>query len=119
VIARRATWPDTDRIAFDADRAARRKAVWADVAQKLAQRGLPSPTQVYAAREQAADDAWPQIRFEPAARYGREKGKLEVRDPFDGTWLEIDYQQATTLWKRLARDEAAKRRLGRAEAAAR
>jgi hypothetical protein len=110
---RRATWPEADLAAFDADRSQRRAQVWREVANKLAQHGLPKPDQAYAAPHQAADDVWPQIKYDIAARYGREKGKLEVRDPFDGTWLEIDYQQATNLWKRLAREDAARRRLER------
>jgi hypothetical protein len=113
LVSRRATWPEADRADFDNDRPARRNAVWADVLAKLARHGLPKPGHVYAAQAQAQDDTWPRLKYEVQARYGREKGRLEVRDPFDGTWLEIDYQQAPQNWKRMARDEAAKRRMAR------
>lgn len=43
------------------------------------------------------------------ARWGREKGYIEVRDPGDGSVHEIPYHQATDVWKGDIREQRRER----------
>lgn len=106
----RADWPAQEREKYDTDRDARRRRTWDEVIAKMAAAGMPWDGAPYAMRQQAEFDAWPTIKYEIQARYGREKGRLEVRDPFTGEWLDIAYKDAPSTWKDMARADAESRR---------
>jgi hypothetical protein len=106
----RADWPADEREKWDADRLERRKATWNEVVQKMAAAGMPWQGAPYAVEEQGVHDTKPIIRFDIDARYAREKGRLEVRDPFTGEWHDIAYRDAPHSWRDMARAHAETRR---------
>jgi hypothetical protein len=109
----RATWPDDERINYDSDRPARRRAAYDEVTRKLAKAGVMQEVTPYAAEEQARTDEWPRIRYDLEVWYAREMGWLRVRDPFTGEWHEIPSKEAPYSWRREAHDRKAKAKLER------
>jgi hypothetical protein len=99
----RGRWHTAEREKFDADRDVRRRRTWDEVMAKMAEQGMPWNGVPYALEAQSQWDAWPQIRYEFDARWAHERGRLEVRDPFTGDWLNIDSKDAPNGWKALAR----------------
>lgn len=101
----RALWGADDRAEYDADRHARRQAIYDLVMTKLDDQHLLSgqPVAPYARATQESTDARPIIRYQIDARWSREMGYLDVRDPFTGNWHTIETKEAPEAWKVLAR----------------
>jgi len=109
----RATWPDDEREAYDADRHTRRQQVYDFVMAKLKAAGVAQGGTPYAVDEQRATDEWPKIHHDIEVWYARELGWLRVRDPFTGEWHEIQAKDAPFEWRREAHDRKAKARMDR------
>jgi hypothetical protein len=102
----RQQWSADDRADWDADRHTRRAAIWSQVTRKLIAAGIHvdgAEISAYAAHDQAATDEAPKIRYQLDAKWAREMGMLEVRDPFTGDWHTISSKEAPESWKTIAR----------------
>lgn len=104
VEATRARWPADERAEWDMDRYARRQAVWDEVAGKLGLQGVSFAGKPYMAAVQASTDEPPRQKFPFDIRYGAEKGRLDVRDPFTGEWHDIAASAAPFTWRAIAKD---------------
>lgn len=54
----------------------------------------------------AADEQRLEQRYPWHVRWGRERGVLEVRDVFDGSWIGVDAREAPDGWRREAQQRA-------------
>lgn len=102
VEAIRGRWHTAEREKFDVDRDARRRRTFDEVIAKMGQRGMAWDGAPYALEAQSETDVRPTIRYEIDARYAHEKGRLEVRDPFTGDWLNIETKEAPPQWRKMA-----------------
>ena len=102
VEAVRGRWHTDDREKFDADRDARRRRTWDEVIAKMTERGMPWDGAPYALESQAQTDTTPSMRYDFDVRYAREKGRMEVHDPFTGEWHNIESRDVPLSWRRIA-----------------
>jgi len=108
----RTRWPADERAEWDADRFARRKAVWDEVANKLQGQGVSVKGRPYMMAVQCSTDEPPRQKFAFDVRYGGEKGRLAVCDPFTGEWHDIDAKEAPFTWRSIARDNWLRKKAG-------
>jgi hypothetical protein len=104
VEATRARWPADERAEWDIDRYQRRQAVWDEVANKLSLQGVTYSGKPFAEAVQRSTDEPPRQKFAFDIRYGAEKGRLDVRDPFTGEWHDIAASAAPWTWRSIAKN---------------
>jgi hypothetical protein len=104
VEATRARWPADERAEWDIDRYQRRQAVWDEVANKLSLQGVTYSGKPFAEAVQRSTDEPPRQKYAFDVRYGQEKGRLDVRDPFTGEWHDIAASAAPFTWRAIAKD---------------
>lgn len=69
-------------------------------------------------RQQASRAASLETRFPFAVRWTYQRGVLEVRDCFDGGWLQVNATEVPPTWRQWATEDAKRERAQRREKAA-